>query len=250
MSAALYNHALSLADDALVLGHRLSEWCRFAPTLEEDLALANMGLDLIGQARALYTAAAELEGKGRNEDELAYQRDEGEFKNLLINELPNGDFAFTMARMMLVSAFMLPYWQAMRTSKEPRLAAIAERAEKEVAYHLRHAGDWVIRLGDGTAESSARVRAVLDELCMWGSELFEMSEGEAQLAKQGYVPDRQKILQPFNAAIDSILREAGLEKPKGTYMQTGGRAGKHTEHLGIMLSEMQVLARRYPQAVW
>jgi ring-1,2-phenylacetyl-CoA epoxidase subunit PaaC len=248
--SALFNHTLGLADDALVLGHRLSEWCRYAPTLEEDLALANIGLDLIGQARALYSLAAELEGKDRDEDDLAYQRDEREFKNLLIFELPNGDFAFTMARMMMVSAFMLPYWQATQHSKEPRLAAIAERAEKEVAYHLRHAGDWVIRLGDGTEESRARMLAALDELCMWGGELFEMDENEAQLAKQGLVPDRKQMLASFNTTIEKILCEANLEKPKGSTMQSGGRASKHTEYLGYMLAEMQVLARRHPEAVW
>jgi ring-1,2-phenylacetyl-CoA epoxidase subunit PaaC len=145
---------------------------------------------------------------------------------------------------------MLPYWQAMKNSKELRLVAIAERAEKEVAYHLRHAGDWVIRLGDGTEESRARVAAALNELCMWGGELFEMSADEAQLAKQGLVPDRKTILAPFNASVEKILREATLEKPKGSYMQSGGRAGAHTEHLGYMLAEMQVLARRYPEVVW
>lgn len=227
-----------------------SEWCRFAPTLEEDLALANMGLDLIGQARSLYALAAELEGKGRSEDDFAYQRSEGQFKNLLIFELPNGDFAFTMVRMMMVSAFMLPYWQAMKGSKEPQLTAIAERAEKEVAYHLRHTGDWVIRLGDGTEESRARTTAALEELCMWGGELFEMSSEEQKLAAQGFVPDRKQMLPAFDTAIEKTLNDAGLKKPQGTYAQSGGRAGNHTEHLGYLLAEMQVLARQHPQAVW
>jgi ring-1,2-phenylacetyl-CoA epoxidase subunit PaaC len=250
MSKALFNHTLALADDALVLGHRLSEWCRFAPTLEEDLALANMGLDLIGQARALYSAAAEMEGKGRNEDDLAYQRDESEFKNLLIAELPNGDFAFTMARMMLVSSFMLPYWQAMKHCKEPRLAAIAERAEKEVAYHLRHAGDWVIRLGDGTEESRARVSAAFDNLWMWVPELFENSKEEQELIGKNLVPDCSILLPVFEKTVAAILREAGLRRSAENHAQSGGRSGKHTEHLGYLLSEMQVLARRYPEAVW
>jgi ring-1,2-phenylacetyl-CoA epoxidase subunit PaaC len=250
MSEALFKHTLSLADDALVLGHRLSEWCRFAPTHEEDLALANMGLDLIGQARALYTLASEFEDKGRNEDELAYQRDEKQFKNVLIYELPNGDFAFTMARMMLTSAFMLPYWQAMKHLKEPHLAAIAERAEKEVAYHLKHAGDWVIRLGDGTTESRARMIAALDELQLWVPELFELSEAEQELVGKGLVPDRSTLLPVFDKTVAAILRQANLEIQKGAHAQSGGRSGKHTGHLGAMLAEMQVLARRHPEAVW
>jgi ring-1,2-phenylacetyl-CoA epoxidase subunit PaaC len=252
MNEALFHHTLALADDALVLGHRLSEWCRYAPTHEEDLALANMGLDLIGQARALYTYAAEMEGKGKTEDDYAYQRGENEFKNLLINELPNGDFAFTMVRMMLISAFLLPYWQQMKTGKEPHLAAIAERAEKEVAYHLRHASDWVIRLGDGTEESRARTLAALENLWAWLPEMFENSKAELELIKNGLTPDRPALRAQFNRTVDAILAKAALALPKTgkKYMQGGGRLSQHTEYLGYLLAEMQVLARRYPQAVW
>lgn len=246
----LFNHVLALADDALVLGHRLSEWCGHAPSHEEDLALANIALDLIGQARALYTLAAEIEGKGRSEDDLAYQRNEGEYRNLLIAELPNGDFAFTLARVFLISAFMLPYWQAMKGGKNEHLAAIAERSEKEVAYHLRHAGDWVLRLGGGTEESHKRIQAAFDSLAMWLGELFEMDDGEQRLARGGFAPDRKSLLPAFTANVDSILMEAGIEKLCPAFMQTGGRAGRHTEHLGYLLTEMQVLARRHPQAVW
>ncbi len=248
--AALLDHVLALADDALVLGHRTSEWCRFAPTHEEDLALANIGLDLIGQARLLYTLAADIENENRSENSFAYHRDANEFKNLLINELPNGDFAFTMARLFLVSAFMLHYWQAVKNCKEPRLAAIAMRAEKEVAYHLRHAGDWVLRLGDGTPESRRRLLAAFEALWPWVPEMFANDKAEKELVKKELAPDRTSLRAPFDKTVATILREINLARPTQVRAQTGGREGSHTEHLAALLAEMQVLARQYPEAAW
>lgn len=250
MPSALFDYTLRLADDALVLGHRLSEWTSRAPTLEEEMALANVALDLIGQARALYAHAGEVEGRGRSEDDLAYFREEGEFRNLLIAELPNGDFAFTVLRQVLVSAFMLPFWEALERSRDPTLAAVAAKAAKEVAYHLRHGSEWLVRLGDGTAESRRRTLAALDELWPWAGELFEMDPAERALVEAGVAVDREALRPRWSATIDAVFAEAGLPRPRGGWSQTGGRRGVHTEHLGPMLAVMQSLARAHPGATW
>jgi ring-1,2-phenylacetyl-CoA epoxidase subunit PaaC len=250
LTADLFPYALSLADDALVLGHRLSEWSSRGPTLEEDIALSNLALDLIGQARLLYTLAGEAEGKGRSEDALAYLRDDRAFTNVLLVELPNGDFAFTMVRQLLYAAFVHPYFVALARSAEPRLAEIAAKAVKEMAYHVRHSAEWVIRLGDGTDESRRRTIAALDELWGYTGELFEMIEAEHRLAAAGIAPDRAALRPAWERTIDHVLGEAGLERPADRYMQSGGRTGRHTEHLGHMLAEMQVLARAHPGATW
>lgn len=224
---------LARADDALVLGHRTSEWTGHAPTLEEELALANIALDLIGQARALYAAT------GQDEDRLAYLRDAGQYRNALVMELPNGDFAFTISRLLLVSTASDLYWQAATASPDPDLAAIAAKAEKETAYHVRHAAEWLIRLGDGTAESHRRAQAALDALWPYTGELFE--------------PDGLGPVIPrpeWDAVIDPILARATLVRPADGWMQGGGRSGRHTEHLGHLLAEMQVLPRTYPGATW
>src|SRR5262245_14761101 len=191
--AALFAYVAALADDALVLGHRLSQWSGRGPMLEEDIALSNLGLDLIGQARLLYAYAGEVEGKGRGEDDLAYLRDEFAYANLLLVEQPNGDFAGTMVRHLLYAAFMHPYLHAMRTSADARLAEIAAKAVKEMAYHVRHAAEWVIRLGDGTEESHARAAAALDGLWMYTGEMFEMTDEERGLAGKGIAVDRKAI---------------------------------------------------------
>ena len=243
-----HDYALALADDALILGHRLSEWAGKAPTLEEDLALANTGLDLIGQSRALYQFAGEK--TGASEDDLAYKRDAGAYRNLLICELPNGDFAFTAARQFLYSAMALPFWQALGSSKAPMLAAIAAKAEKEAAYHLRHASEWLIRLGDGTDESRGRSQAALDAIWMWTGELFDMSEAEKQLASAEIAVDRTALAKRWNQGVDSVLAEATLRRPRSGWMQKGGRGGRHTEHLGFILAELQFLPRAYPGAIW
>ena len=246
----LFVYTLALADDALVLGHRLSEWSGKAPMLEEDIALSNLGLDLIGQARLFYTYAGEIEGGGREEDALAYLRDEHEYMNLLIVEQPNGDFAVTIVRHLLYAAFMHPYYQALQRSTDARLAEIAAKAVKEMAYHVRHASEWVIRLGDGTEESHRRAQAALDDLWMYTGEVFAMSEAERDLTQRGIAADRAGIKPGWDAAIDRVLAEATLKRPADRSMQNGGRTSRHTEHLGPMLAEMQVLHRAHPAAKW
>ena len=248
--SALFRYVLSLADDALVLGHRLSEWSNLAPMLEEDIALSNLALDLIGQARLYYAYAGEIEGKGRDEDALAYLRDEHAFANVLLVEQPNGDFAATMVRQLLYAAFVHPYLQALQSSKDARLAEIAAKAVKEMAYHVRHAAEWVIRLGDGTKESHARATTALEELWMFTGEMFDMDEGERALAEAGIAVDRARIKPTWDATIDRVLAEATLTRPPDRWMQGGGRAGRHTEHLGHLLAEMQVLHRAHPGVTW
>jgi ring-1,2-phenylacetyl-CoA epoxidase subunit PaaC len=246
----LFGYVLSLADDALVLGHRLSEWSGHGPTLEEDIALSNLALDLIGQARLYYTYAGELEGAGRDEDALAYRRDEHAYRNLLLLEQPNGDFALTMLRHLLYAAFLTPYLAALAASSDLRLAEIAAKAQKEMAYHLRHASEWVVRLGAGTEESHARARAALEDLWMYTGEMFEMAAAEQALMPAGVVPDRGAIKAGWEQTIACVLAEAGLPRPPDRWMQSGGRSGRHTEHLGHMLAEMQVLHRAHPDATW
>lgn len=249
-SIALFEFVLGLADDALVLGHRLSEWSSQGPTLEEDIALSNLGLDLIGQARLFYTYAGEVEGKGRTENDLAYFRNAADYRNLLVTELDRGDFAVTMMRQFLYSAFVHPYFQALSKSTDVRLAEIATKAVKEMAYHVRHSAEWVIRLGDGTEESKRRVEVALEDIWGFTGEMFEMSDTEKALVATGVAPDRSKIVPAWDSTVDKVLREATLERPKDRAMQWGGRAGRHTETLDHMLAEMQVLARQHPGATW
>jgi ring-1,2-phenylacetyl-CoA epoxidase subunit PaaC len=242
--------ALRLGDDALVLGHRLSEWCGHAPMLEEDIALSNLGLDLIGQARLYYSYAAEVEGKGRDEDKLAYFRDASAYSNCLLVEQPNGDFAVTMARQLLYAAYAHPYAKALMHSADSRLAEIGAKSAKEMAYHVRHSGEWVIRLGDSTEEARRRIVEALDDLWGYTGELFEMDATEHTLVKAGITPDRALIRTSWDQTIDHVLREATLDRPRDRHMQSGGRRGQHTEFLGKMLAEMQVLARAHPDAKW
>jgi ring-1,2-phenylacetyl-CoA epoxidase subunit PaaC len=250
VTTPLFDYALRLADDALLLGHRLSEWCGRAPTLEEDLALANIGLDLIGQARQLYAYAGEVEGTGRDEDRLAYLRQDREYRNLLLVELPNGDFACTIVRQLLYAAFMVPFWERLQASRDETLAAIAAKSLKEVLYHLRHAAEWVIRLGDGTEESRRRTEAALDELWPWTGELFEQDAAERALVEAGIAVDRAALKPAWDATVDEVLAEATLARPQDGWMQTGGRRGLHTEHLGYLLAELQHLQRSHPGASW
>lgn len=241
---------LRLADTALVRAHRLSEWCGHAPMIEEDLALANIALDLIGQARALYAYAAESEGAGRTEDDLAYLRDAPQYRNVLMAELPRGDFAFTILRTFFLSAHAAPLWQETAGSRDATLAAIAAKAEKEAAYHLRHAGEWAIRLGDGTEESHRRMRDALDALWPYTGELFEADATDRRLVEDGILPDPATLRPRWDATVDRVLAEAGLDRPGDGWMQSGGRSGRHTEHLGHMLAVMQHLRRAYPGATW
>ena len=238
---------LRRADDALVLGHRLSEWTGHAPSLEEELALANLALDLIGQARALYALAA-ARGAGEDEDALAYLRSDREYANLLLVELPNGDFAVTIARMFLYAAFADPFWRGLTASRDRDLAAIAAKAEKESAYHLRHSAEWLIRLGDGTDESHRRAQAALERLWPYTGEMLE-AEDEVLVAAD-ICPEPAGLRDAWNATVDAVLDEATLARPAEGWMQTGGRAGRHTEHLGHMLAVMQSVARMHPGAKW
>jgi ring-1,2-phenylacetyl-CoA epoxidase subunit PaaC len=247
---ALFQYVVALADDALVLGHRLSEWSGQGPMLEEDIALSNLALDLIGQARLLYAYAGEIEGQGRDEDVLAYRRDEHDFANLLLVEQPNGDFAATMVRQLIYAAFMHPFFAALAGSRDVRLAEIGAKAVKEMAYHLRHAAEWVIRLGDGTEESRVRTAAALEDVWMYTGELFAIAEAERGLVAAGIAVDRAAIRPTWGATLDRVLAEATLRRPADGWMQTGGRAGRHSEHLGHMLAQMQVLARAHAGAVW
>ena len=245
-----FHAVLELADDHLILGHRLSEWCGHAPMLEEDLALPNMGLDLIGTARTLYDHAARLEGKGRSEDDLAFLRVERDYRNLLLCERPNGDFAQTMLRQLYFAAFMEPYWAAAIESPDAVIRGVAGKAVKEMAYHIRHAGEWVIRLGDGTGESAARMRAAVAELHRFTGELFEESEASAALVAEGVLPARAGMRGAWDRVIGMVFAEAMLEVPEVPYPQTGGRKGLHGEHLGHLLAEMQYMQRAYPGAEW
>jgi len=250
MPKPLFDYALRLADNALVLGHRLSEWCGHAPVLEEDLALANMGLDLIGQARSLYGYAGEVEGAGRNEVALAYLRDAGAYRNVLLVEQPNGDFAATMMRQLMYAAFAHPYCEALRQSRDGTLAAIAAKSAKELAYHVRHAAEWVIRLGDGTADSHRRAQDALDELWPYTGELFEADDIERALIADGIAVDPETVRAAWQRTMEDVAGEATLILPRSGWMQSGGRTGRHSEHLGHILSEMQFLQRAYPGARW
>ena len=240
---------LRRADDALILGHRLSEWCGHAPTPEEDLALANIGLDQIGLARALYQEVGAA--TGQTEDQLAYLRTEREWRNCLLVEQPNGDFAHTMVRQLLYSAVLDPYWrETARISADPVIAAVAAKAEKEAAYHLRHAAEWVVRLGDGTPESRRRAERALDALWPYTDELFDADPVEAALVAEGAVPDPAGIRAAWGETMGSVLRRATLARPEARWQQRGGRAGRHSEHLGFLLAELQYMQRTYPGATW
>lgn len=242
------NEALvALGDDHLVLGHRLSEWCGHAPMLEEDLAMPNMALDMLGQARALYSYAAELEGRRRTEDDIAYLRTDREYRNCLLVERPNGDFAHTMMRQLYFAAFMQPYWQAAAGSTDERIGAIAGKAVKEVAYHVRHAGEWVIRLGDGTEESAWRMKMAVDALHPYTEELFAPTRGGVDLAT---VPGREGMRAPWEATIRDVFAEARLEVPDMPFPIFGGREGRHGEEFGHLLAELQYMQRTYPGLTW
>ena len=246
----LFTYILRLADDQLILGQRLGEWCGHAPTLEEDLALANIGLDHIGQARALYTYAGEIEGRGRDEDQLAFLRYEREYVNALLLEQPNGDFAHTIARQLLYSAFMMAFWRTLTRSADATLAGIAGKAVKEVDYHFRHSAEWVIRLGDGTEDSHRRMAEALEVLWPYSGELFEMDKIAEAMAEAGIGVDAAALKDDWDSTVAEVLAEATLAVPAIKVMQSGGRDGRHTEHLGHILTELQYMQRAYPGLSW
>ena len=250
LETPLVLYALRRADDALILGHRLSEWCGHAPMLEEDMALANMGLDLLGQARELYSYAADVEGKGNDEDKFAYLRDVRQYRNLLLLEQPNGDFARTMVRQFFYAAFADLYWRAMMKSADATLAAIAAKSEKESAYHLRHSSEWIVRLGDGTEESHRRAQAAIDDLWALTGEMFAVDDSERSLIEADIAVDPATLRPQWLATVASVLQEATLALPNSDWMQQGGRDGRHSEHLGHLLSELQSMQRTFPGATW
>jgi ring-1,2-phenylacetyl-CoA epoxidase subunit PaaC len=244
---------LRLGDDRLVLGHRVSEWCGHAPILEEDIALANVALDLLGQATLFLRRAGEVEGKGRDEDALAYLREAVEFRNCLLVEQPNGDFAFTIARQFLFDVYAVVTLDAMSRSTSPEIAALAAKSLKEAKYHVRHSGEWMLKLGDGTDESHRRVQRALDELWRFTPELFVADGVAARLAVQGIAPDLPALRNQWSSLVRDVVDRATLTLPHESSHSPhlrGGRNGMHSEHLGHMLAEMQIVARSHPGAKW
>ena len=246
----LFRFVLGLADDSVILSHRLSEWCSNGPYLEEDIALSNVALDYIGRARMFYQYAADVEGENRTEDDLAYLRDERQFTNLLIHELPKGDFAFTMVRQFLLDAFYYFYLPALQHSKDETIAAIASKAVKETEYHLKRSEPWIRQLSEGTEESRARIIRALDELKDFVGELFDMTDWESELVEQGIAVDRKTIQADWDKYVQSFLGESDISFGDAQLQIRGGRNGIHTEHLGHMLSEMQYVQRAYPGMQW
>ncbi|QXD16294.1 phenylacetate-CoA oxygenase subunit PaaC [Rhodocaloribacter litoris] len=248
---ALFEYLLRLGDDALILGHRLSEWCGHGPYLEEDIALANIALDCLGHANALLGLAGEVEGAGQSADDLAFFRDAIEFRNVQLVELPRGDFAFTIARQFLFSAYAHLLYEGLRESTFEPLAGIAAKAYKEVSYHLRHSSEWMLRLGDGTDESHRRTQQALNDLWMYTGELFEADDVLHALVEAGIAPDVPAARSRWKDMVTTVLEAATLQlPPEPPYMASGGRTGFHTEHLGHLLAEMQFLPRAYPDATW
>ena len=246
----LINYVLRLGDDALILGHRISEWVSRGPFLEEDIALGNVALDYIGRSRMCYNYAAELSGEGKTEDDFAYLRDERQFQNFLINELPRGDFAYTIARQLFVDVFNKHYLSALLQSKDQTLAAIAAKGIKETQYHLRRSREWTLRLGDGTDESHQRMQTAIDELWGYTHEIFEHDDIEQRLIDAGIAVDAAAFQKQWLADVSAILAEATLTVPDAEWAVRGGREGYHTEHLSLLLTEMQFVYRAYPNAKW
>ncbi len=250
----LFQYLLRLGDSPLILAQRLGEWVGHGPILEEDIAQANVGLDLLGQARLWLTYAGEVEARfaphGRSEDELAFLRDSGEFRNLLLAERPNGNFADTVARQFLFDTWHLPLLGTLACSRDARIGEIAAKAVKEAAYHVERSGDWVIRLGDGTEESHAKMQAAIDDLWTYTGEMFTADAIELVLIEAGIAADVRSLSAAWREHVEEVLHEATLETPADAFMQQGGKRGAHTEHLGHLLSEMQVLPRSHPGAQW
>ncbi len=246
----LYNYILQQADNTLILGQRLSEWCGHGPVLEQDIALTNIALDLIGQARSLYQYATEIEGKGRTEDDLAFLRDVWDFKNIQLVEQANGHFGTTLVRQFFFDVFNFHFYRALQNSKDETLAAIAVKSLKEVTYHHRYSSEWIIRLGDGTEESHQKVQGAVNDLWMFTGELFVPSTADQAMLEAGIGVDLEKIKQLWMEKVTAVFQEATIRKPEDTWMQKGGKEGKHTEHLGFILADMQFLQRAYPGAKW
>ncbi|MFP4369763.1 MAG: 1,2-phenylacetyl-CoA epoxidase subunit PaaC [Candidatus Kapaibacterium sp.] len=248
---ALFSYVLRHADDRLILGHRLSEWCGHGPILEEDIATTNIALDILGQAVALLEYASELDPNNRSADELAYTRNDLQFTNLLLCEQPNGDFAGTILRQFFFDAYSYYLFDELKNSADEKLAAIAARSHKEVIYHLRHSSKWVLRLGDGTEESHGRIASALDELLRFTGQMFEMDKTDEILLNKGIAVNLNHLKGKWRETVDRILNEATLGVPDyGIHMPSGSRMGRHSEYLGYILSQMQFLNRAYPGAEW
>ena len=248
---ALFEYLLRLGDNTLILGHRVSEWCGHAPVLEEDIALANTALDLIGQTQLWLGLAGEVEGAGRSADDLAMRRDVWDFRNVLLVEQPNGDFGRTMMRQCLFDAFHLDLLRELADASDDRIAAIAAKSLKEVTYHLDRSSETVIGLGDGTEESHRRMQAALDLLWPYVGEMFTHDSVDEAMNRAGIAPDLAALKKRYDTRLDTILGEATLQKPGSDYAQSGGKTGfRHSEHLGHLLTQMQWLQRAYPDATW
>ena len=245
----LFTYTLRIADSSLILGQRMSEWCSNGPTLEEDIAMSNISLDMFGQANGFYQYAAQLDGT-KSADELAFRRNEREFFNHQLVEQENGDFGTTMVRNFLHDVFNFLFYTELSKSKDETLSALASKSLKEVKYHLRHSSNWLIRLGDGTAESNTKVQDALEELWMYTGELFEMDNLDTELLNSGIAVDNSALKSEWDRMVNDTLVKAKLTRPEDAYMATGGKKGLHTEYLGFILSEMQFLQRAYPDAKW
>lgn len=246
----LYKYVLSLGDDSLILGQRLSEWAYKGPFLEEDIALSNISLDMFGRANLFLEYAAELKGEDTSSDTLAFQRSEREYLNFLICEQPNGNFADTMVRQLFIDVFNKYFLEELINSFDKQLSAIAKKSYKETAYHLRHSEKWVVRLGDGTEESNKKIQNAIDELWIFTAEFFEGNKYENKLLQKKIAVDRQAIKIKWKNKIDKVFKESKVQIPDTDHKVIGGRDGVHTEHLGHILSDMQYLQRAYPDAIW
>jgi len=246
----LYKYILRIADDSLILGQRQSELCGHGPILEEDIAQTNIALDLIGQATSLYEYAATFTDGKKSADDIAFLRFDREYSNLLLVEQPNGDFAQTTVRNWIFDTFRVLFFEELTKSKDTQLAAIAEKSLKETRYHWKHSSEWLIRLGDGTEESHSRTQDALNRLWKYSDEVFYMDEVENELIEQGIAVDLSTIRQKFNDKINYVISESTLKLPSNDWKQSGGRIGKHTEHLGFLLAEMQYMQRAYPGMEW
>jgi len=249
-STPAVQYLLRVGDTCLILGQRIAEWSGHAPILEEDIAMSNMALDLVGQARAVLTHAGRLEGQGHDEDQLAFLRDEKDYRNLTLVELPRGDFAFTVLRNAMVATLMKLLWERLRDSTDAELAGIAGKAVKEARYHQQHAADWVVRLGDGTEESRRRVERALGDLWLYVPEMFEADAIDEAAAAEGLGPRWSELEAPWRAEMRTILGEAALVEPKEAAFRSTGNHGVHSEHMGYILAEMQHLQRSFPGGVW
>ncbi|MCB0402473.1 MAG: phenylacetate-CoA oxygenase subunit PaaC [Flavobacteriales bacterium] len=247
---ALINYCLRLGDTSLILGQRMAEWCSNGPILEEDIAMTNLALDLIGQARTMLTYAGELEGNGRSEDDLAYGREEREYYNTLLSERPNGHFGETISRNFLHDAYLYHLYAALKNSKDEMIAAHAAKSLKEVTYHLRHSSEWMVRLGDGTEESHNKVQQAINDLWEYTGDLFEMNEVDNLLINEGIAVDMNTVKQAWDNTVNEVLTRAAIQRPEDAYMHSGRLNAVHSEYLGHIIAEMQFLHRAYPDATW